>query len=131
MSMHTYIVCMGSNEGSMREEYLALACNELRLHFPSLRLTPTMETPPVGFLHNTHPFLNRLGVFVSENSEACVRKILKAIEQRAGRLPEDKMHERVRLDVDLLSCDGHVLKPADWESNHVQTLLPLLNLSDL
>ena len=58
----------------------------------------------------------------------CVPACLKAIEREAGRVPEDKPREIVRLDIDLLSCDGRVLKPADMERGYVrQGLKELMN----
>ena len=57
-----------------------------------------------------------------------MRACLKAIEREAGRVPEDKPREIVRLDIDLLSCDGRVLKPADMERGYVrQGLKELMN----
>ena len=41
-------------------------------------------------------------------------------ETEAGRLPQDKPREIVRLDLDLLMCDGRVLKPADMERAYVR-----------
>jgi hypothetical protein len=48
-----------------------------------------------------------------------VRKELKAIEQSAGRRPEDKKEEKVSLDIDLLSFDDRVLKPEDLKREYV------------
>ena len=65
------------------------------------------------------------------HSDLCadeVRACLKAIEREAGRLPEDKPREIVRLDIDLLMCDGRVLKSSDMERAYVrQGLKELMN----
>ena len=44
---------------------------------------------------------------------------LKAIEREAGRMPEEKKQEIVRLDLDLLSCDDTVYKPDDLKRDYI------------
>ena len=53
------------------------------------------------------------------DKEERVRKELKAIEQSAGRHPEDKKEEKISLDIDLLSFDDRVLKPEDLKREYV------------
>ena len=53
-----------------------------------------------------------------EQCEVCSR--LKAIEREAGRLPGEKEREIVRLDIDLLACDGLVYKAEDWKRDYVE-----------
>ena len=52
-------------------------------------------------------------------SEEEVTACLKAIEREAGRKPEEKEQEIVRLDIDLLSCDGTVYKPKDLKRDYI------------
>jgi 2-amino-4-hydroxy-6-hydroxymethyldihydropteridine diphosphokinase len=47
------------------------------------------------------------------------RKRLKDIEREAGRMPEEKKQEIVRLDLDLLSCDDTVYKPDDLKRDYI------------
>jgi len=64
-------------------------------------------------------FSNQVAMFFSEAEEERVRKELKAIEQSAGRRPEDKKEEKISLDIDLLSFDDRVLKPEDLKREYV------------
>ena len=38
----------------------------------------------------------------------------------AGRKAEEKQREIVRLDIDLLACDGQVCRPDDWARDYVR-----------
>ena len=44
---------------------------------------------------------------------------MKNIEREAGRTPEEKEQEIVRLDIDLLACDSKVYKPEDWKRDYI------------
>ena len=39
--------------------------------------------------------------------------------REAGRMPEEKKQEIVRLDLDLLSCDDTVYKPDDLKRDYI------------
>ena len=112
-----YTVCIGSNEE--REANLALARRRLAESFPGIRFSHEEETQPLA-LRRTAPFSNQLARFVSdwEQCEVCSR--LKSIEREAGRLPGEKEREIVRLDIDLLACDGLVYKAEDWKRDYVE-----------
>ena len=107
--MHKCIICIGSNYN--RKENLLLARRRLVDLFPTIRFTSEQETRPL--------FSNQVAMFFSEAEEERVRKELKAIEQSAGRRPEDKKEEKVSLDIDLLSFDDRVLKPEDLKREYV------------
>ena len=102
--MHKCIICIGSNYN--RKENLLLARRRLVDLFPTIRFT-------------SERFSNQVAMFFSEAEEERVRKELKAIEQSAGRRPEDKKEEKVSLDIDLLSFDDRVLKPEDLKREYV------------
>ena len=121
--MHRYIICIGSNYN--RFSNLLFARQELTKLFPTICFTREQETKPL-MLKNPSPFLNQMGMFFSPTEELSVEKHLKEIEQRSGRMPSDKIKERVCLDIDLLACDNRILKPKDWERGYVKELLPLL-----
>ena len=116
MTYHSCIVCIGSN--CNRKENLLLAQTRLAELFPSIRFTSEQETQPL-FLKNPALFSNQLAFFLSEIGEEEVKMELKAIERSAGRCAEDKIKEKVCLDIDLLSFDGRVLKPEDWKREYV------------
>lgn len=115
---HTCIVCIGSN--CNRKENILLAQKRLTELFPSVRFTSEQETQPL-FLKNPALFSNQLAFFFSEIEEEEVKLELKAIEKLAGRCREDKIKEKVCLDIDLLSFDDRVLKPEDWKREYVVT----------
>jgi 2-amino-4-hydroxy-6-hydroxymethyldihydropteridine diphosphokinase len=48
-----------------------------------------------------------------------LREMFKQIERSAGRTADDKSHEIVRLDIDLLTYGDELLKPADMERDYV------------
>ena len=52
---------------------------------------------------------------------------MKDIEREAGRTPEEKKQEIVRLDIDLLSCDNRVYKPEDLKRDYIIRGLKELN----
>ena len=114
--MHKCIICIGSNYN--RKENLLLARRRLVDLFPTIRFTSEQETRPL-FFRSPALFSNQVAMFFSEAEEERVRKELKAIEQSAGRRPEDKKEEKVSLDIDLLSFDDRVLKPEDLKREYV------------
>lgn len=114
--MHTYIICIGSNYN--REENLLLAQKQLTALFPSIRFADAEETKPFLF-HNPAPFINQVARFDTEANTEQVKSQLKAIENLAGRRPEDKINGKVVLDIDLLMCDSTVLKPNDLERDYI------------
>ena len=112
-----YLISIGSNEG--RERNMLLARRRLSELFADIRFSAEEETDPL-YLHRSCRFSNQVARFHSDlrADEVCAR--LKEIEREAGRLPEDKPREIVRLDIDLLTCGGQVLKPADMERAYVR-----------
>ena len=112
MNQHTCILCLGSN--FYRIAHMAYAQRDLKKHFPTIRFSEEMETEAIGsrFLS---PFSNQTALFETSASPEEVRTILKRIEHRNGRSPEDKAQGIVKLDIDLLKYDDCVLKPKDME----------------
>ena len=125
MNQHTCILCLGSN--FYRIAHMAYAQRELKKHFPTIRFSEEMETEAIGsrFLS---PFSNQVASFETSLSAEEIRTILKQIERDHGRLPEDKSHGIVKIDIDLLMYDDCVLKPADMERDFVKEGLKSLSL---
>lgn len=71
------------------------------------------------FFRRPDLFSNQVARFASEWNAAEVTARLKAIEKEAGRRPEDKSREIVRLDIDLLSCDDITFKPEDLNRDYI------------
>ena len=114
--MHKYIVCIGSNYN--RTENLTFARQKLAEQFSPIYRAPELETAPL-FFHRPNLFSNQVACFASDNPVEEVTACLKAIEREAGRKPEEKEQEIVRLDIDLLSCDGTVYKPKDLKRDYI------------
>ena len=117
MNLHTCLLCLGSNlDGATR---LSAARKALRSHFPDIRFSRELVTEAIGS-HFLSPFHNQVARLTTPLSAEEVRAILKGIEQAQGRLPEDKANGIVKLDIDLLRHDDHVLKPKDMERDFVK-----------
>ena len=87
---------------------MELARRRLTELFSGIRFSEEEETAPL-FFHRPNLFSNQVACFASDNPVEEVTACLKAIEREAGRKPEEKEQEIVRLDIDLLSCDGTVI----------------------
>ena len=111
-----YTVSIGSNE--QRRENMELARRRLTGLFPGIRFSEEEETKPL-FFHRPDMFSNQVARFISNDDAAEITSCLKAIEREAGRIPEEKKQEIVRLDLDLLSCDDTVYKPDDLKRDYI------------
>ncbi|MEL5895863.1 2-amino-4-hydroxy-6-hydroxymethyldihydropteridine diphosphokinase [Bacteroides sp. GD17] len=111
-----YTISIGSNEH--QKDNLALARKRLAELFPGIRFSKEEETKPL-FFRRPNLFSNQVARFASNCPTGEVTSRLKAIEQEAGRMPEEKMQEIVRLDIDLLSCDAVVYKPEDLKRDYI------------
>ncbi len=124
--MHSCLVCIGSNYH--RKENLLLARRRLQQLYPSVRFASEQDTLPLFLKQNKALFTNQVALFFSEQGEEEVVGELKSIERAAGRCPEDKVRERICLDIDLLSYDGRILKPEDLKREYVIRALKELAL---
>ncbi len=111
-----YTICIGSNVD--RKDNLALARKRLSALFPDIRFSAEADTRPL-FFRRQDLFANQVARFMSDYDADEVMLHLKSIEREAGRTPEEKSREIVRLDIDLLACDGRVYKPEDWKRDYV------------
>lgn len=118
-----YTISIGSNEH--RKDNLALARKRLSELFPGIRFSEEEETKPL-FFRRPDLFSNQLARFVSDSKADEITSLLKAIEREAGRRPEEKAQEIVRLDIDLLTCDAIVYKPEDLKRDYVRRGLKTL-----
>ena len=111
-----YTICIGSNE--RRKDNLALARKRLSELIPDIRFSAEADTKPL-FFRRQALFTNQVARFISDYDADEVILRLKNIEREAGRTPEEKEREIVRLDIDLLACDGKVYKPEDWKRDYI------------
>lgn len=112
-----YTVCIGSNEH--RHDNLAFARRRLSELFPGIRFSHEVDTLP-ECLRRANLFANQVARFESEMNPGEVSCQLKSIEREAGSTRQERAGEIIRLDVDLLSCDGRVYKPDDWARKYVK-----------
>ena len=111
-----YTLCIGSNEH--RHANLAFARRRLSEAFPGIRFSREVDTEPLR-LSRRALFANQVARFESGLDSTEVVSCLKRIEQEAGSTPQERACGIIRLDVDLLSCDGRVYKPEDWARDYV------------
>lgn len=116
-----YLICIGSN--TEPASHLALARRELQHCFPDVWFSTEVVTAPIGMRHNQASFINQLARLSSDAQPKEIEQQLKEIEHLAGRTPEEKALEVVRLDLDLLMADEEVLRPKDLQRDFVQQLL--------
>lgn len=117
MRQYTYILCIGSNTEA--EKNLAFARSRLSL-LGDADYAPAEWTQAVGCDVNLNPFLNQVARMVCRLSEEELKLQLKNIEQAAGRTPDEKAKEIIRLDIDILAINHKVLKQEDWEREYVE-----------
>ena len=120
-----YILCIGSNTDS--ELNMALAIRELTHYFPDIHFSSEQTSEPMGTLRPDW-FLNRAACFDSDMPYDDVRAITKKIEQMAGRTPNEKYQEIIRLDIDILQAGMQRFKEYDWQKPYVQRLLRQLKM---
>ena len=66
------------------------------------------------------PFGNQLAKLTTPLDAEEIRYLLKQMEKNHGRLPEDKEHGIVKLDIDLLMYDEEILKPEDMKRDFIK-----------
>ena len=101
--------------------YIMSAVSLLRAYFGSIRFSEAIYTEPIG-LSDSGLFLNQVAVAGTNASLEEVRRAVKAMEKRLGRMSDSKQKGKIPIDIDLLLWNGTILKPADWEKEYVQLL---------
>ncbi len=110
------LLCLGSNWD--KEKNMECAAEMLRAHFVFIRFSQPVYTEPIDCPLST-TFLNRVAVLYSEENPVQIKNVLKDIEYRIGRRPEDKSCGRVPIDIDLLQWNDLVLKAEDLTCGYV------------
>lgn len=124
MNEHYCLLCMGSNTD--RSTQLSDARKALTAAFPNICFGELMETEAVGSGFHS-PFSNQLAKFKTTLTPDSIHCFFKELEQRSGRIPEDKTKGIVRLDIDLLMFDDKVLKPEDMQREYIRKGLTQLS----
>lgn len=118
MELHRCLICIGSNFS--QDEMLTFARNELSALFPDIIFGQEMVNPPLFFISNKSSFYNQLGIFHTTITSGEIQAACKDIERKAGRTPEDKIYEKVKLDIDLLQMDQQIFKPEDMKRAYIR-----------
>lgn len=116
------IVSLGSNTDSLYT--INKAIEELTLTWPNIEFSTKVYTQPIG-LPKSGPFLNLVGQFRSTLVPSIIIATCKEIETKLGRDRKDPNH--IVLDIDLIQWGNEVLKPKDFEYEHIREGIKELN----
>lgn len=122
--MNRALVLLGSNIDKERQLPLAVAAlRELGLR----EVSPAYETAPVGTDH-PETFLNAAALLVTDLEAPALRRALRELEARMGRVrdPDDSFAPRL-IDLDLVVWNGQVLDPDVADQMHA--FVPLAHLA--
>ncbi len=123
-----YILFIGTNTDA--EANMDKAVRRLRELFPDIRLSSAIYTEAMG-MKCVRPFLNRMSRFTSDKGYDDVRALMKSIEAEAGRKPQEKEDEIIRLDLDILQAGDNRYKPQDWNRPFVPGLVRQMDMKFL
>lgn len=115
--MNCCIICLGTNYE--RNKYLQSAHNYLESEFSDIVYANAEETQPYHFKSGAL-FTNQVAMFHTTLSQDSVKEKLKSIEAICGRKQEDKAKEIVRIDIDMIIFNDHVVKRNDYKLEYVQ-----------
>lgn len=119
--MTRFIVGIGSNEHP--QENIERAQQSLTALFSNIWFSTPQQTEPVGMKRNKAPFLNQLAILDTDMCLDTLTNLLKNLERKAGRTPEEKAQEIIRLDLDVLCAGQETLKPEDLGRTYFRKML--------
>ncbi len=110
------VVALGSNLGP-RATHLRHAVERLAGLLDDLRVSPFVDTAPVGTPDAQAPYLNAVAVGASSRSPRDLLAHLQRIEAECGRTRPYRYAPRT-LDLDLILCGAEVVEEADLQVPH-------------
>jgi 2-amino-4-hydroxy-6-hydroxymethyldihydropteridine diphosphokinase len=123
-SSHIAYIGIGSNISP--EEYIIRGVDLLRKAVTLEAASSIWETPPVGGQGGN--FLNAVvRVRTDLGADELVRKVLKPIEVRLGRVRTADPNSPRTIDLDILIYDQEVMDPSLWELTHICVPLAEIN----
>ena len=90
----------------------------LRNQFVSIAFSNSVYTEPIG-LTGSAPFLNQVAVAYTSEQPDEIKHLLKRIEYKLQRMPDDKNFGIVPIDIDLLQWNELILKPDDLRRYYI------------
>ena len=109
-------IALGSNLGD-RRAHLTWAVEQLAAHLTNLRISPVVETDPVGVPEPQPPYLNAVVVGeTAEPAEALLDRLF-ALERARGRTRPSRRAPRT-LDLDLVLYGDTVLDTTELTLPH-------------
>ncbi len=119
MSKHTIYIGIGTNV-ECASLLLQSVRRKLSIAFRGeQRFSQLVQTEPID-IQSSRTFTNQVALIETTVPPTLIRSLLKGIERELGRKPEDVQEGIVKIDLDLLSLDGKILKPEDWERDYVK-----------
>jgi 2-amino-4-hydroxy-6-hydroxymethyldihydropteridine diphosphokinase len=116
MTPHSVVVALGSNLGD-RALNLRRAIHELRHVMSIVRVSPVIETKPVGAPPGSPDFLNMAVSGWTRLPPIEFLHALLAIEKRLGRVRRGRNAPRV-IDLDLILHDAHRMRTRELTLPH-------------
>lgn len=119
MSTHKLYIGIGTNL-STAEQVLLWTKRKLSEAFRGeARYSTPVKTEPINF-PSKEKFTNQLVIIETDVPTAFAKPLLKSIERQLGRTEDDAARGVVRLDLDLLCMDGKIMRPEEWELEHIK-----------
>jgi len=125
--MNEVLISIGSNDNKI--ENLAICHQLLDDNFAFISYSDTCITDPYGSNYKKK-FINQLAIINTNINKASLTEILKSIEKKLGRKPEDKKLGLVKIDIDIVIWNNEIVKPEDITRSYIKDLLPTLPIKD-
>lgn len=121
--MNEVLISIGSNIN--KEKNLAVCQQLLNASFDCIHYSDISITVPYGNNYQDN-FINQLAMILTNDEKNVVSNILKSIEKKIGRVPEDKNLGIVKIDVDIIIWNNNVIKTEDITRSYVKDLISTL-----
>ncbi len=117
---HKMLLAIGSNYDQKR--YVDMAKMLLYENFGGeIAFSRSMWTLPEGI--ESDRFLNCVGIALTDLDLPRAQEAVKEVERLCGRMEGDRQMNIVRVDIDILTFDGKVLREEDWNRDYIQKLV--------
>jgi 2-amino-4-hydroxy-6-hydroxymethyldihydropteridine diphosphokinase len=116
MATHSYILSLGSNTQN-REILMQTATNWLHQNFSDVRTSDVYNTE--AYFGNAPDYLNMVAQIETTLTSEELTVAAKEFEQKCGRCKSTPAHaQNVAMDVDVMACDGVILRPEEYSRNY-------------